>query len=124
MSCGNNCDAERPDILRSTIHIGDLCKEKCPDCTDECEVLPKECDCPYGHLSGTCVHYTGCDLFTSEIRSGDTFDAVLTKIEKRFCEIQQLFEAVKDENRDLKNELSNLKQSLSNEQGCTNWTQS
>lgn len=124
MSCGNQCDAERPDILRSNIHMGGPCEAPCPDCTDECETLPKECDCPYGHLSGTCVHYTGCDLFTSEVKSGDTLDAVLLKIEKRFEEIQHLFVSLKDENERLANELSNLKESLNESKGCNDWTQS
>lgn len=77
MNC-NTCKDDRPDILRSNICIG---SDPCNDCTDNCEILPKECDCPYGHLSDHCIHYTGCKTFISKLTPGMPYNEVMHNIE-------------------------------------------
>ena len=76
MNSCNTCKDDRPDILRSNICIG---SDPCNDCTDNCEILPKECDCPYGHLSDHCIHYTGCKTFISKLTPGMPYNEVIIK---------------------------------------------
>ena len=117
MNC-NTCKDDRPDILRSNICIG---SDPCNDCTDNCEILPKECDCPYGHLSDHCIHYTGCKTFISKLTPGMPYNEVMHNIELVFENIDKFLDRMVEENTLLKQRVEQLEKQLQNGKECTNW---
>lgn len=114
------CDERRPDILRSDIFIGDNpCDEKCEDCSDECDPTPEICDCPYGHLSGNCVHYTGCDTFLLGVKPSDTLNGIVFKMEQLLSSYRNTIVEMQEKIVSLENDINTLKQT--NNEECDNW---
>jgi hypothetical protein len=118
MNSCNTCKDDKPDILRSNICIG---SDPCNDCTDNCEILPKECDCPYGHLSDHCIHYTGCKTFISKLTPGMPYNEVMHNIELVFENIDKFLDRMVEENTLLKQRVEQLEKQLQNGKECTNW---
>lgn len=118
MNSCNTCKDDRPDILRSNICIG---SDPCNDCTDNCDILPKECDCPYGHLSDYCIHYTGCKTFISKLTPGMPYNEVMHNIELVFENIDKFLDRMVEDNTLLKQRVEQLEKQLQNGKECANW---
>lgn len=117
-SC-NSCKDDRPDILRSNIHV-DVCGEDCCDCTDNCP--PSEpCDCPLGHMAGTCVHYTGCKTFIGQFTPGMTFDQIVSQIEEVFTLIDKKMSDYCDTISALEERIEELEKKDSYGKKCDEW---
>lgn len=119
----NSCIDGRPDILRSNICISqDPCSDKgCDDCTDGCEVAPKECDCPYGHLSDHCISYTGCKTFVTKLHPGMPYNEVISNIERVFENIDTFLDRLVEEKNDLQSRVEKLEKLMVNGKGCSDW---
>lgn len=119
----NSCKDDRPDILRSNICIGsDPCHDNsCKDCLDQCEVISKECDCPYGHFNDNCVHYTGCRTFITKLNPGMPYNEVMHNLELVFENIDKFLDRLVEEKTDLEQRVEKLENLLQNGKGCTDW---
>lgn len=113
----NTCSDPRPDALRTIISPTPLCEAPCESCTDNCPPAP--CNCPV-HLNGTCVHYTGCETFITQLKAGKTFDEVVIAIESVFNSIDRLLESYKTRIIELEDQIRGINEQLADKTKCEN----
>lgn len=106
MGCDKCRDEHIPNNM-SNIH-DDMCE--CGECVDKCPV-GKECECPI-RLMDLCVCFSGCDLFTTKIRTGDSMNKVIVKLDHAIKSMEKRIRLYRDEIEDLKEVMQKMEEKI------------